>query len=40
MSRDQLLAQGQCCGNCCLNCPYNPKHTKGSIEINKASNSQ
>ncbi|MBI4158653.1 hypothetical protein HY500_00140 [Candidatus Woesearchaeota archaeon] len=33
MTHEQLLAQGQCCGNCCLNCPYFPKHIKGSTEL-------
>ncbi|MBS3157624.1 hypothetical protein J4442_05665 [Candidatus Woesearchaeota archaeon] len=30
LTKEELLAQKECCGNRCLNCPYIPKHTKGS----------
>lgn len=29
------LERGQCCGTGCRHCPYDPKHTKGTININK-----
>lgn len=28
------LERGQCCGNGCRHCPYDPKHKKGTININ------
>jgi hypothetical protein len=27
------LERGQCCGTGCRHCPYDPKHTKGTINI-------
>lgn len=33
MSREALLAYGECCGNGCVNCPYIPPRVKGSKEI-------
>jgi len=30
MSKEDLLAQGECCGSKCTNCPYFPKYKKGS----------
>jgi hypothetical protein len=27
------LERGQCCGNGCRHCPYNPKYTKGNINV-------
>jgi hypothetical protein len=27
--------RGQCCGNGCRHCPYEPRHKKGTIFINK-----
>jgi 2-iminoacetate synthase ThiH len=29
------INRGQCCGNGCRHCPYDPKHTKGTIHVNK-----
>ena len=29
------IARGQCCGNGCRHCPFDPKHKKGTIFINK-----
>ena len=29
------IQRGQCCGNGCKHCPYDPKHIKGNIDINK-----
>jgi biotin synthase-like enzyme len=29
------IKRGQCCGNGCRHCPYDPKHKKGNIYINK-----
>lgn len=29
-----LRARGVCCGNGCKHCPYQPKHTKGTKELN------
>lgn len=33
MSREDLIKQGECCGNRCKNCPYVPKYVKGSKKI-------
>jgi hypothetical protein len=30
-----LIQQEKCCGNGCTNCPYDPKHTKGNIDLKK-----
>lgn len=27
------LERGHCCGTGCRHCPYDPKHTKGTINI-------
>lgn len=27
------INRGQCCGNGCRHCPYEPKHSKGNINI-------
>lgn len=27
------IERGQCCGNGCKHCPYDPKHTKGKVEL-------
>jgi hypothetical protein len=27
------IQRGQCCGTGCRHCPYNPKHKKGSINL-------
>ncbi len=29
------IERGQCCGSGCRHCPYDPKHTKGTIDIKK-----
>ena len=29
------LERGSCCGSGCRHCPYDPKHKKGTININK-----
>ena len=29
------LERGQCCGSGCRHCPYEPKHQKGNIDIQK-----
>ena len=29
------IKRGQCCGNGCRYCPYEPKHKKGTIFVNK-----
>lgn len=28
-----LESRGKCCGNGCKHCPYEPKHTKGEVNI-------
>ncbi len=35
LSRETLIAQGECCGSGCQNCPYVPKNLKGSKTIKK-----
>ncbi len=32
------LERGHCCGTGCRHCPYDPKHTKGTINIKKKGN--
>ena len=27
------IERGQCCGNGCRHCPYEPKHKKGTINV-------
>jgi len=27
------LERGQCCGNGCLHCPFDPKHKKGTTDV-------
>ena len=27
------IERGQCCGSGCRHCPYDPKHTKGTINL-------
>jgi hypothetical protein len=27
------IERGQCCGTGCRHCPYDPKHTKGTINL-------
>jgi hypothetical protein len=29
------MDRGYCCGNGCRHCPYEPKHEKGNLELNK-----
>ncbi len=29
------IERGYCCGNGCRHCPYEPKHIKGNIELEK-----
>ena len=33
MTREELLANGACCGCGCLNCPYTPRGIKGSNKV-------
>ncbi len=33
MNREELLAQGACCGNRCRECPYEPRWQKGATAI-------
>lgn len=33
MTREQLLANGCCCGSGCINCPYTPRGIKGSNKV-------
>ena len=35
ISREELLKEGECCGNGCFNCPYVPKHKKGATEVDE-----
>jgi hypothetical protein len=32
-SRGYHLRRSFCCGSGCVNCPYEPKHTKGVIDV-------
>lgn len=29
------LKRGSCCGSGCRHCPYEPKHVKGSAQVNQ-----
>lgn len=31
-----LAKRGECCGSKCRHCPYEPKHERGTIKLNKS----
>ena len=35
LSRKFLIEQKECCGNGCFMCPYEPKHIRGSVKVNR-----
>jgi len=35
MTESYHKRRGRCCGNGCLNCPYDPRHERGNINLEK-----
>ncbi len=35
LSSQFLINQNECCGNGCRMCPYEPRHIKGNISLQK-----
>jgi len=35
MTESYLKKRGKCCSSMCRHCPYDPPHTKGTIELKK-----
>ena len=33
LSREELIKQGECCGEGCLMCPYEPENQKGATKV-------
>jgi hypothetical protein len=35
-TEDYHIRRGYCCGSGCRHCPYEPKHNKSNIKLNKS----